>query len=120
MIGALQQVVSSASEPPPPEFSAFITPSNAVYQSSNGSYTTPSFEANVTGGAEPFTYEWSVTDGNATIVTPDSNKTRFTLSGYNTIKFSIVNCKITDNDANEINAESSVTVQFGNQIGPTP
>lgn len=110
MIGALQQAIS-ASAGGEPELSIFVTPSRGNYTSTNGSYTTPSFTVNVTGGTPPYTYLWESTD--AEILSPESDKTRVRLTGYNEIKIYQVSCTVTDSELNTANSNAAGSIEFG-------
>lgn len=113
MIGALQQAVTGASSTPSVELSVFITPGSGAYASSNGSYTTPFFTSNPTGGVEPYSYEWSSDDDDVDILTPENDKTRVRISGYNNIKLYIITCKVTDNNGNFATANAGGSITFG-------
>lgn len=113
MIGVLQQAASSGVAPPSTDLEAFITPSQIVRESSNGSYTTSVFTLNVTGGEAPYTYLWEVTSGSGSLVQTNEDSTRVALSGYNSIGFCVIRCTVTDNLADTVSGEASITVQFG-------
>lgn len=98
------------------EFGCFITPSQFTTMTSNGAYTTPFFNANVTGGVGPFTYQWAVDSNNFTIESPTAERTRLTTSGYNIERFTQLSLVVTDtNNSATTLASITVTVFFGTQ-----
>ena len=121
MIGVLQQAVGlSVGGGEPPALEVFITPSRGSYTSSNGSYTTPVFTANVSGGTEPYSYLWEAIEGNAEILSPTDAKTRVRISGYNNIEVYAIRCTITDDAANVVSAEAAGVINFGTTEGLQP
>jgi hypothetical protein len=100
-------------EPPsPPDVKASISPSSFTSISSNGSYTTSYFKATVSNGVGPFNYAWSFDGGS--VSTPSGEKTRLTMSGYNSEKQGVLTLTVTDTgDSNKTaTASANVTVYF--------
>ena len=115
MIGALQQAITSTGggEPPTNDLSMFITPSRGEYTSTNGSYTTPFYTANVSGGTEPYTFAWSSPELNVSLLTPSDDKTRARISGYNEFQIFQVTCTVTDAESNSVSSTAVTTITFG-------
>lgn len=120
MIGALQQATSGAGAAPVVTLDAFIAPSRGNYQSSNGSYTTPVFTANVSGGTEPYSYLWESVEGGVEILSPTEDKTRVRISGYNEVKVYVIRCTITDDAADTASADASGVIDFETIRGINP
>ena len=95
------------------EFSASISPSSFFIVSQNGSYTSPYFTANVSGGAGPYEYEWTIT-GLAKIV-GDGEKVKIQAGGYNSEAEGSLSLKVTDtgNGNAELTASSNYSILFG-------
>lgn len=114
MIGILQQAVTTSGGGGPVTFESFITPSLLAREASNGSYTTPLFTMNVTGGVSPYSYVWEVANGDGTLTQTSGGTTRVTLSGYNNIKTCTLRCTATDDAAATSSDEITITILFGN------
>lgn len=113
MLGIAKGAGGFQSAPPPTDVKATISPSSFNTISSNGSYTTPNFTANVSNGVGPFTYSWTFAEG--AVLSPSANKTRLQVSGYNSEVFGVLRLTVTDTgDGNKTaSAVASVAVLFG-------
>lgn len=100
---------------PPAPLSGFITPSPIGTQTTNGSWTSPQIKMNASGGVAPYVYEWTATNG-FSLSAPTSQKTATSTSGFDTIKDSLVTCKVTDDNLDTIEVTVDVAVVFGNQL----
>lgn len=98
-----------------PALSGFITPSRVSAQTTNGAWTSPRLTMNASGGTPPYTYEWSATAG-FTVNSTSEEKTTVSKSGFDTISFSEVTCKVTDGSSDTIEATINVTAIFGNPL----
>ena len=116
MLGLGKGAGGYQSPPSPPDVKVSISPINFIALSSNGSYTTPFFKSTVTNGVGPFNYSWSFDSGSVT--SPTNEKTRLTLSGYNSEVQGELSLTVTDTgDSNKTaSASASVTVYFEDQF----
>lgn len=114
-LGAAKTAFSSDITPPA-EYGVFITPDSLVKQTSNGSYTSPNFTANVTGGVGPFEYSWSSDD--LTVTAPDEQVTKISASGFNSEVFGLLTINIIDtgNGNAPATASASIDILFGNPL----
>lgn len=114
-LGAAKTALSSNPVIPTPSYGVFITPEELQSVTSNGSYTSPSFTANVTGGVGPFEYSWSSDD--LTVTSPTSEVTRIQASGFNQEKFGLLTLNVTDaGNGNAIaSASAEINIFFGIQ-----
>lgn len=112
MLGIAKGAGGYRNPPTPTNVSVSISPVNFSSISSNGSYTTPFFNATVNNGAGPFTYSWSFTSGS--VATPTGKKTRLVMSGYNMQVTGTVSVTVTDTgDSNKTaTASTNVSVSF--------
>lgn len=114
-LGAAKTAFSS-DVTPPAEYGVFITPGSLVKQTSNGSYTSPNFIANVTGGVGPFEYSWSSDD--LTVISPDESITKISASGFNEEVFGLLTINIIDtgNGNAPATASAQIDILFGNPL----
>lgn len=101
----------SGAVPTPPAFNVFISPSSYDNSVNKGSFTTPTFTANVTGGTGPFDYQWTCTSG--TVLSPTSQSTKVTLSGYNITRNETLTMTVTDATLAEAVGTASIIIEFG-------
>ena len=116
MLGIAKGAGGFQSPPPATDVKVSISPSSLATVSTNGSYTTPFFKSNVSNGVGPFTYAWTFDNG--AVLTPTNEKTRLTMSGYNTQAQGVLRLTVTDTgDSNKTSsASASVTVYFEDQF----
>lgn len=116
MLGIAKGAVGGSAQQPVNDATAFITPSNFATIAANGSYTSPFFNAQVSGGVGPFTYSWSSTIGN--ILSETASKTRIVVSGYNTEVFGEISVTVTDtgNSNKQATANTTFRVYFEDRI----
>lgn len=105
-------VGASAGSAPPKPLSASITPSSVVEVNRPGSYTSPLFVCSGSGGAPPYSYEWSVTPPFSLSSTND-NETRVKTGGSSGEQFGVVTCNVTDSDSGSVSVNASISVIFG-------
>jgi len=112
MLGAARGAGGYRSPAPTPDVIASISPSYLVWSTTNGSYTTPFFSANVSNGVGPYTYNWEIDNG--AVVDPSSEKTKFIISGYNRTIFATATLTVTDTgDSNKKSISgASIVVSF--------
>tara|TARA_R100000544_G_scaffold35380_1_gene22682 strand:- start:679 stop:1026 length:348 start_codon:yes stop_codon:yes gene_type:complete len=112
-LGAAKTALSTSS--PPASYGVFITPGGLVKNTSNGSYTSPNFTANVTGGVGPFEYSWVSNEVN--ISSPSESVTNFVTSGFNREVSDSITVTVKDTGAAnaEVEATASITIFFGVQ-----
>lgn len=117
MIGVAKIAFASGATPAP-EYGAFISPGSPFERgASRGSYTSPFFTANVTGGVGPFEYEWDASAG-ITVNTPTANRTTFTTSGFNEEVPGTLSVTVTDTGSSD--AETSDTISIAIFFGTQP
>lgn len=117
MIGVnIMKAVNDGGAPPSPAFDMFITPSQINASAPNGGYTTATIKANTSGGQEPYSYSWSISNGNMSITSPTSQTTRVTASGYNDVVQGSLTCVATDDLGAEVTKNILVTIVFGDQL----
>lgn len=116
MLGIGKGAGGYTAPPVPQDVSASISPSSFVGVSSNGSYTTPFFNAVASNGVGPFTYSWSIDEGS--VQSPNNIKTRVVLSGYNRFVQTVLRLTITDTgDGNKTaSATANISVSFEDQL----
>lgn len=117
MLGIAKGAGSKASQSPvKTDATVFVTPKDFLTITPNGSYTTPYFSAQVSGGVGPFTYSWESTDGG--ILAETDSKTRIVFSGYNREVFGEISVTVTDTGNSNKQAAASTTfrVYFEDRI----
>lgn len=120
MIGAANVALASAYtvSPPPVNHTSSVSPTLYRAPAQNGTTQTPRFVVSVSNGTGPFTYTWTITTGTGTVLSPSSNATRFELSGYNTSKYIVAECKVVDTGNSNYTTTNTVSVDidFGNLL----
>lgn len=106
MIGAAKSALNPTSAGG--ALSSYLVPDEFQIATPNGTYTTPYISAYQSGGVSPYSYEWSVVSGDASLVNTSGNKTKIKLSGYNVIKEGYIKCVVTD----DLGATSEVQMYY--------
>lgn len=93
---ASNSVTPNASNPGP-TVTVSITPSNFSAGASNGAQTIFGPTASASGGASPYSYEWSVVGGSGiTIVDRNVASIRFRSSAFNATNYATLRCTVRD------------------------
>lgn len=91
--------------------SVFLTPSSLSTSSTNGTYITPTFTANVSGGVKPYSYNWQVY-GEFSLHSESGNTAKAKASGYDAYDTGTIVCIVTDDDSNIVAGSASLAVSF--------
>lgn len=115
MLGTSRLIIASpsAGSPPSGDLSVFVSPSSASNSVGNGSWTSPTFTASVSGGTKPYSYSWSATRGT---VIDNGASANVRLSGYNEDEVSELTCTVTDDNGDTAQDTAGIVVFFGDQL----
>lgn len=118
MIGAIKMGLMSYSESggspyPPSPLAASPSITNLELIAPNGTYITPPIEAVVSGGTEPYSYEWSIVGAGMSVVTPNEKSTKVQVSAFNIERSGTLSCTVTDDAAATVTFQSSILIAFG-------
>lgn len=114
--GNLIKATEAGGPPPPPALSVFITPSEIRANSPNGAWQSPLITANASGGTQPYSYAWSINNGNMQLSSTSDQSIRVTASGYNDLVTGTLTCTVTDGAAGNESDDIFISVFFGNQL----
>ena len=95
-------------------YSVFLTPGSVLVESPVGSATSGIVTANVTGGVEPFTYQWTRLSGDPiTVNFPTAQQTTFSANSSNgQFQFAEFEVEVTDSDGPPNVTTTAITVVF--------
>ena len=67
----------------------------------------------VSGGTEPYSYEWTIVGAEMSVLSPDEKITRVQASGFNIERSGTLSCTVTDDAAATVTFQSSILIIFG-------
>jgi hypothetical protein len=118
MIGAIKMGLmsysgSGGSPYPPSPLAASPTITNLGLIVPNGTYITPPIGAVVSGGTEPYSYEWTIVGAGMSVLSPDEKTTKVQVSGFNIERSGTLSCTVTDDAADTVTFQTSILIAFG-------